>query len=248
MTRKYFFYCFPVVLILFISANFLSRKQQLVSSFSPVASNSTNLIDIGNLNRTDYEQVFEGKYNGVYVIKDDFQKQVYFNDKPLQSLELSPSLDKVAFFYRLNNSSSKALSLTLLNLDDGETREIFHTDFPSWDVTSSLHWLGNDHLFFLRHCGTSCQGITLLNIKSGETQQATLSYSSFPDQPAITRYKDWFGQEHTMVGFVREVKSQTKNDRHYLAFILEDNAGNYLEEKTFPLFDFKTSSSSLSST
>jgi len=96
-----------------------------------------------------------------------------------------------------------------------------------------VHWLGNYHLFFSSHCGTACQGITLLDIRSGKTKNGVLTYPSFPNQPAKTHFKDWFGREFVINGLVKDVSSTTEGNLHYLIFMLEDNAGNFLGEKKF---------------
>lgn len=80
------------------------------------------------------------------------------------------------------------LSLMLLDLDGKKVKEILHTTLPSWDVARNPDWLGNDHLVFVRHCG-SCQGLTLLNTQTGEVKNATMSYmSSFSDRSAYTHF------------------------------------------------------------
>lgn len=189
MTRKWLFVCILVALILVVG----------VCYFSPVSTNTTNLINVSDLSKDNY--------------------------RLLQSLELSPSGKQVAFFYAPNDKSSEELSLVLLEKENNISSDIYHTKFASWDVTSNLHWFGNDHIFFLRHCGTACQGITLLDLKTNERKNATLSYSSFPDQPATTYFEDWFGKKHQLDGFVREVYSEMINNKPYLIFDMMNDKG-----------------------
>ncbi|PIR42319.1 hypothetical protein CO058_01100 [candidate division WWE3 bacterium CG_4_9_14_0_2_um_filter_35_11] len=183
--------------------------------FLPVSANTKNLINVSDLS------------------KDDSQKQVYFDDKPLRSLELSPSGKQVAFFCVPNNQSSEELSLILLEKESNASQTIYHTQFASWDVTSNLHWLGERPHIFLRHCGTACHGITLLDIKTKERKIATLSYSSFPDQPAMTYFEDWFGKKHQLDGFVREVYSEMIDHRPYLIFDMMDGKGSEIGQRKF---------------
>lgn len=225
------FFCITIVLVLFGATSPSPQKPIIKSTFSSVTANPKNLIDISQLSQSDYDHISVKDYGGVFVYKDDSPKQVYFDGKQLQSLELSPSQKKVAFYYYSDEPEDKELSLRLLDLGNASTREIFHTTFPAWDVRSDLHWLGSNHLFFLRHCGTACQGITLLNIETGEIRNALLSYTSFPDQPETTSFQDWFGREYQMDGLVHEVTSQTIDNNHYLVFILEDETGKNLGEK-----------------
>lgn len=233
MKRKCILVCLLILLFsLLIIAKFLS-KDQIKFSFSPLATNPTNLIDINELTKEDYKQVFEGDYNDVHVRKGNSSKQVYYHDKPLISFKLSPTKKQAFFSYHPDDVSNEDLSLVLINLDSGQQKEIFHTTFSSWDVRSDVHWLGNNHLFFLRHCGTACQGITLLNIETGETINALLSYPSFPDQLETTFFQDWFGAEYEMDGLVVDVNSKTNDNIHYLIFSLEDYEKNNMGQKRF---------------
>ena len=111
------------------------------------------------------------------------------------------------------------------------------TSNASWDVKSRLHWLGNNNVFFLRYCGTSCQGVALLSLESNQTIYATLSYTSFPDQPEKTHFRDWFGQEFNFDGLVSNLSSETEDNSHYLVFMLEDYDGNSLGEKRLLFVD-----------
>ena len=210
----------------------LSRKQA-GSSFSSVTAHPANLVDILSLDRDDFRYISKGKYNTVFLTNNQGRRQIFYNDKPLRYLALSPSQTQVSFFYAPNNQSSEELTLILLEKENGAFREIFQTRFASWDVRSDLHWLGDNHLFFLRHCGTACQGITLLTVATGKTKNATLSYSSFSDQPATTHFKDWFGQEFELPGLVDEVYSETKNGYNYLVIKIKDDKGLYLGENRF---------------
>lgn len=235
MTRKYLVLCLSIILIL-IGIYFFSRKQ-VGTSFLSVATNPTDLVDVFDLSEDDYGHISEGKYNEVFLTENQNQKQVYYNDKPLRSLALSSSQKQIAFFYLSNDQSSEELSLILLDRESGQARQIYHTQSASWDVTSSIHWLGNNHLSFLRHCGTACQGVSLLNIETGETTNATLSYPSFPDQPEVTHFRDWFGKEFVISGLVDRVESETVDNLHYLVFRIKDYKGNFLGEKRFQFME-----------
>lgn len=235
MKQKYLFlfFCITVVFILFEVTSLLPQKSSTKSSFSLVAVNPTNLIDINKLSQSDWDNVSIEDYGGVFVYKNDSPKQVYFNDKQLQSLELSPSRKKVAFYYYSDEPEDHELSLRLLDLDNTSTREIFHTTFPSWDVRSGLHWLGNNHIIFLRNCGTSCQGLTLLNIQTGEIKNATLSYMLSSDRPAYTHFEDWFGNNHEVNNFVEKVYTETVEGKYYLLFNMNTETGEKSGQEKF---------------
>jgi len=245
MTRKYLFVCsfvLFVLLALVTSRYFFPQKQQqqIVVSLSPspvIVSPPPNRIDVFSLSKEDYEKI-QAEYNDVFLIrKDEGKKQVYYNDKPLWSLALSPSQKQAAFLYLPNKQSSEELSFILLSLESGMTKQVYYAFISN--MGSGIHWLGNNHLFFLSHCGTACQGITLLDIRSGKTKSGVLTYPSFPNQPAKTHFKDWFGQEFVINGLVKGVSSATESNLHYFIFMLEDDTGNFLGEKKFQFMEAK---------
>ena len=145
--------------------------------------------------------------------------------KSIQSVAFSPSGEQVAFTYVYNHEDSEMLSLHLLNLQTQEDREIFYSTFPSWDMTSDIQWLGERYLFFLRHCGSSCQGLSLLDTQTREVKNATLTYQSYPTLPASTFFKDWSGREFQMEGFPKKIQSRSNGDINSIIFSLEDKAG-----------------------
>ena len=184
----------------------------------------------------DYQHISE-KSGAVFVSEKDFQKQVYFDDKQLQSLEMSPSQKQVAFSYDPNETEElkeSELSIMIFDLDSKKVKEIFYTAFPSWDIAGNPDWLGNNHLVFVRHCGTSCQGLTLLNIQTGELQNATLSYmSSFSDRPAYTHFEDWFSNHFEIDGFVKQISTEFVGGKYYLVFDMQTETGEEINPKRF---------------
>jgi len=231
MKCRYLFIYILVLLSGIFYARFYQQDREVKSAvFSPVSANPKNLIDINKLTPADYEHIIE-KLNVVFVLTSDSQKQVYFNDEEIHSLTLSPSKEQVAFTYYPDELGDQGLSLILLDLGDKKTKEIFSTKFPSWDITSGIQWLGEDHLIFLRHCGTSCQGMSLLNIRTGKVKNATISYQSFPDQAPFTHFEDWVGRTYRMEGFANYIKSKQVDNKSYLVFALEDAVGKKLSEE-----------------
>lgn len=175
MKLRYLLVCLAVLIGSVFYLQFTLQQQKTQATFSPVAANQTNQIDIGKLTLEDYKHISE-ENGAVFVSRNDFQKQVYFNDKQLQSLAMSPSQKQVAFSYDPNETEElekSELSLMLLDLNSKKVKAIFHSTFPSWDVAENPDWLGNNHLVFVRHCGTSCQGLTLNSL-----QNSFISYFS----------------------------------------------------------------------
>lgn len=230
MTKKRALLCLCVMFMILASIYFFVQMEAIFCP-SHVEENLGGRIDILRLCKADYARAFKGRYNEVLLMKDGTQKQVYYGGKPLRSMALSPSRKQVAFYYFPSDQSAEELSLILFDIENGTTRQLYYTRDAFWDVTGDLYWLGNKHLFFLRHCGTSCQGITLLDLNTGETSNAVLTYPSFPNQPEKTRFKDWFGHEFDFDGLVRTVYSETEGENDYLIFALEDYNGTILGEE-----------------
>jgi len=156
------------------------------------------------------------------------KEQAFYYHRPISSSATAPSGRLVGFFLHPNKDTTEEASLIIFDLWRNTSQKVYNTNFASWDVVGNLHWLDDDNIFFLRHCGTACRGITLLNLESRQITNAVLSYPPFPNQPVTTHFKDWFGQEFDFDGLVANVYSETKGKNTYLVFTLEDYIGNSL--------------------
>ncbi|HOZ03224.1 MAG TPA: hypothetical protein PKX78_01870 [Candidatus Woesebacteria bacterium] len=235
MKFRYLLVCLAVLIGSVFYLQLARQEQNTRATFSPVAVNSTNLIDINKLTLEDYKHISE-ENGAVFVSKKDFHKQVYFDDKQLQSLEMSPSQTQTAFYYSPNETDElkeSELSLMIFDLTNKSVKEVFHTTHPSWDVRSDLHWLGNNHIIFMRNCGTSCQGLTMLNIQTGVTKNATLSYMFSSDQLAYTHFDDWFENEHKMNNLVNTINTEAVDGKFYLIFEMMSEAGETSGQKKY---------------
>lgn len=235
MKLRYLLVCLAVLIGSVYYLQLARQEQKPQAIFSPVAANQTNQIDISELTLTDYNHISE-KYNVVFISRDNSQKQVYFDDKQLQSLEISPSQTQAAFYYDPNETDGfkeHELSLMVFDLTNKSVKEIFHTTHPSWDVRSDLHWLGNKHIIFFRNCGTSCQGLTMLNIQTGEIKNATLSYMLSSDRPAYTNFEDWFGNHYEVNNFVENVYTEAVEGKYYLLFNMKTETGEKSGQEKF---------------
>lgn len=236
MKLRYILVCLAVLIGSFFYLQLAQQEQKTRATSPPVAANHADLIDISKLTLEDYKYISE-ESGSVFVSKKDTQKQVYFDNKQLQSLEISPFQKQVAFSYDPSETKElkeSELSLMLFDLSSKKVKQIFHTTFPSWDVAGNPDWLGNNHLVFVRHCGTSCQGLTLLNIQTGELKNATLSYmSSFSDRPAYTHFEDWFNNHFEVDGFVKQISTEFVGGKYYLVFNMQTDAGEEINQKRF---------------
>jgi len=216
MMRNYLF----LVLLCLVALIFVAIvKIYLFAASSPVGLTLENTIDISGLRITDYNFLSKGEKNEIFLIRDGYEKRLFSNQSPITSIGLSSSQKQAAFFYLLTpKTSTDNIALTIFNLRNNMFKEVYRTSHASWDIRSDLHWLGDNYVFFLRYCGTACQGITLLDLNTGKTKNAVLSYPSFPNQPVKTHFKDWYGQEFVMNGLVSNISSE----QAYLIFQLEN--------------------------
>lgn len=193
--------------------------------------NKNSQIEVENLSLEDYDLLSKNQKNEISFTQNSIQTQVIYNQRPLLSIELSPSQKLIGFSYYPNKNTSEDISLVVFNRQQKTYQEVYSSNFSSWDVTSGLHWLDDNHIFFMRHCGTGCQGITLLNLESGKTSTARLYYPSFPDKKPETHFVDWFGQKFDFDGLVSNISSKTVNNHNYLVFTLQDDQEKVIGEK-----------------
>ena len=99
-------------------------------------------------------------------------------------------------------------------------------------------WLGNGFIYFTTYCGTSCQGLDLLDINRKQIYHGVLSYMVLDEKRGhYTVFKDWFGQEFTFDGLVDNITSETIKDRTYLILKMENERGQTLGQKRFLFTD-----------
>lgn len=95
-------------------------------------------------------------------------------------------------------------------------------------------WLGNDFVYFSTRCGTSCEGLDLINVHSKQIYNGVLSYIiSDEKRGPYTVFDDWFGHEFSLDGLVDEITSEMVSDKVYLIFKMENEEGVFLETKKF---------------
>lgn len=117
--------------------------------------------------------------------------------------------------------------ISLTNVDEGREKYIFVGE----EKTGDPHWLNNEYIFFTSYCGTSCQGLYLVDVGNKESELAVISYVFNGDGPWITHFRDWFGGEFVFKGLVGDIASLTVGDKSYLIFEMKDENKNPLGEE-----------------
>lgn len=102
--------------------------------------------------------------------------------------------------------------------------------FVGGERTGDPHWLGNDYIFFTTNCGTSCQGLYLVDTRSKESRLAVISYL-FEKDRWVTYFQDWFDKKFVFEGLLDDIKSETNSAGSVLIFSMKDDQRNFLGER-----------------
>src|SRR3989344_1612003 len=160
--------------------------------------------------------------------------------KELQYEELSPNSSKKIISYNFafdlsifrdyyKDYFNNDTVVSVLDMEDSSENYIF-----TGSRIGETKWLGNNHIFFTSYCGSSCQGIYLVNVFSKETRQGVLSYMINEDnKPVYTHFRDWFGRDFEFNGWVDEIRSDTIGNKTYLIFYMTDDKGKSIGQKRF---------------
>jgi hypothetical protein len=116
--------------------------------------------------------------------------------------------------------------IALASLEEEREKYIFVGE----ERTGDPHWLGNDYIFFTTYCGTSCQGIYLIDTRNKESELGVISYL-FEGERWVTHFRDWFGGEFVFEGLLDEVRSEMNGLSPVLIFNMKDDRGNFLGER-----------------
>lgn len=156
--------------------------------------------------------------------------------------ELSPDGSKKITRYKLNDTSDLFANKYTTYLDNnviiavtnnlGSTEREYYI-FIGEERTGEPHWLGNNYVFFTNHCGSSCQGLTLLDVRTGQRWQAVLSYLSNNNRSSETYFHDWFDKNFQFKGLVQKIHGLMENNQPYLIFDMENDKGVESGEKRF---------------
>lgn len=151
-------------------------------------------------------------------ISPDGTRQIILYEKPFAG---SGELD-----YR--NYLSNQYLFTVKELDNGREHDVFAGDYK----VGYPHWLDNNFIFFTAGCGTGCRGIYLVDTRSKESYQGTITTTPISQDGFKTHFHDWFDQEFKFVGWGKNIRSVYLNGKAYLIFEMWNNK-QYIGEKRF---------------
>lgn len=156
--------------------------------------------------------------------------------------ELSPNRDRKVIRYKLNYQpqlfssryatyfDNNVILAVVENIGDVE-RERFL--FTGEERTSDPHWLGNKYLFFKVHCGSSCQGLVLLDTENRQIWKGVLSYYAGKDESQKTRFSGWFDQNFEFDGSVNQIHANMVDNKPYLIFDMKNEQGVESGQRSF---------------
>jgi len=177
----------------------------------------------------------------------------FFTDEPKQENdetlnkentyeELSPNRERKVIRYKLNYFSelfsksyttyldNNVILAVVENIGDAE-RERFL--FTGEERTGDPHWLGNKHLFFKAYCGTSCQGLILLDTENRQIWKGVLGYHVGKGERLKTRFGGWFDQNFEIDGSVDQIHADIIDNKPYLIFDMKNEQGVESGQKRF---------------
>ncbi len=187
------------------------------------------------------EAIEESQIKTVGNVSGDPQKQA----QPLRKQthqELSPDGSKKITRYELQFDPTlfggnyttyldSKIIISVTNIFSDIEREYYI--FIGEEKTGEPHWLGNNYVFFTNHCGSSCEGLILLDVRTGQKWQAVLSYLSNNHKSSETYFHDWFDKNFQFDGLVQKIHGLMENNQPYLIFDMENDKGVESGEKHF---------------
>lgn len=156
--------------------------------------------------------------------------------------ELSPNRDRKVVRYKLNYQpelfsksyttyfDNNVILAVVENIGDVE-RERFL--FTGEERTSDPHWLGNKYLFFKAYCGSSCQGLILLDVENRQIWKGVLSYYAGKSERPKTRFSGWFDQDFEFEGSINKIHADVVDNKPYLIFDMKNEQGVQSGQKRF---------------
>lgn len=149
--------------------------------------------------------------------------------KKITSYELgfNPSLFANNYTTYLDNN----VIIAVTNIFPDVEREYYI--FIGEDRTGAPHWINNNYVFFTHHCGSSCQGLTLLDVRTGQRWLAVLSFLSNKDGYLETHFHDWFDKDFKFNGSIQKIHGVMEDNLPYLIFDMENEKGVEIGEKRF---------------
>lgn len=156
--------------------------------------------------------------------------------------ELSPNRDRKVIRYKLDYRpelfsksyttylDNNAILAVVKNIGDVE-RESFL--FIGEERTGNPHWLGNRYLFFKAHCGSSCQGLILLDTENRQIWNGVLSYYAGKDESQKTHFSSWFDQDFELDGSIGQIHADIVDNKPYLIFDMKNEQGVEIGQRRF---------------
>lgn len=121
-------------------------------------------IDVLNLpRRIDSWNLLEEKWKWFFA-DDGVKRPLLYDSHDVSFVHLSPSHQRLGFFFYPENHSLGEIILAVLDIDRKVVKEVYRGD--TW--TSNWEWKGDNALIVKRSCGTGCMNASVINVSTGK--------------------------------------------------------------------------------
>lgn len=97
--------------------------------------------------------------------------------------------------------------------------DILSSRFNLRNLSGSIQNVGSEYIFYLVYCGSSCQGLFLVHIPTGEVYKAVLSYSfDHVRQKDSALFTDWHGNDFKLDDLFDQVTATVHENTVVLTF------------------------------
>lgn len=185
-------------------------------------------LDVRQIPVAELSNLTNGEYGEMKYIWNGIDYAVTFSGAVVKDLQFSPDNKYIIFMYPHDQQSIEH-TLVVYNLETKNAQELY-----TGRISSRVHWIGVDYVYFNVYCGTSCSGLDLVSIKTGEMKRSVISYLYADDRDTwYTHLKNWNGDEFEFNGLGGDIATETVDNKNYLIFNLTDGESNYLGQKKF---------------
>lgn len=187
------------LVIFFSLLSLINNKQRIDSNIS------TSSVE-ENFNQSKPELLRERTFE---ELSPDGQKKIV-----RYKVSYQPQLFSNNHTTYLNNEIIVAVINDIQDGDNGREYYLFNGE----ERTGDPHWLGNRYVFFTAYCGTSCQGLILLDTQSKQIWKGVHSNRAWQNEKPQTHFSDWFDEEFEFPGLIDKIHAEMINNKPYLIF------------------------------
>lgn len=101
--------------------------------------------------------------------------------------------------------------------------DILSSHFNLHNLSGPIQNVGNEYIFYTVYCGSSCKGLFLVRIPTGEVYKATLSYPfDHAEQKDYALFTDWHSNDFELDDLFDQVTATVHGNTAVLTFTNTD--------------------------